>query len=568
MSQYPFPNDPIPVLLSKIASNTADIDTSTGSGAYVTSIVAGTGISISPTSGVGTVTITATTNGGNVTGPATQTTNAIATYSSTLHTLLNTSWLISSNTLTTPFGATVVDNGSGGLALAAGGTNGAGFALGQTANGFATITANTTSTAGQPIAEFLAPSKPTSTLGAGPYVQYGIAPTTLNSGFLQFGYVGAGSTGNMFGLGMSGSVPSLWVTGLNNVLIGTTTDFGSGSGQLKVNSNIVTNQGQITANVNGLSGGGAIIVNGGVTTNNACFQSSDGTTTWATGITSASAGVSDGGYRIYQGGVGTALTVAKATNAVAVTNATATTSVTGGAFNVNSVFAVNGTTGSLYSSGLGSFGTSMQVGTTLGVGVAPNNFAMLNIAGTIVTGSGNQYGLSMTGTFGSSVSTNTVYGINVAPTLTAGSYTPAAVIGLNIGTATIGSGATPTNLYGLYVANQTGGGTNYAIYTNGTAPSVFGGAITSAAHTITAGNTLTITGGSNALSGTVTLVAGAATITSTAITTNCVIMFSEVTSGGTPGLYQPLAKVSAGSAAVTSVSTDTSTYNWVAVLRA
>lgn len=80
----------------------------------------------------------------------------------------------------------------------------------------------------------------------------------------------------------------------------------------------------------------------------------------------------------------------------------------------------------------------------------------------------------------------------------------------------------------------------------------------------TLGKTLSIKSGANGLSGTVTLVAGIGTITSTAIDANTVITFSEKTAGGTPGLYQPLAAVTAGSASVTSAVTDTSTYNWIA----
>jgi hypothetical protein len=79
----------------------------------------------------------------------------------------------------------------------------------------------------------------------------------------------------------------------------------------------------------------------------------------------------------------------------------------------------------------------------------------------------------------------------------------------------------------------------------------------------TAGGSISVKSGANGLSGTVTLAAGTATITSTAIDANTVIIFSNKTPGGTPGLYQPLATVSAGSAAVTSLATDTSTYNWI-----
>ena len=80
------------------------------------------------------------------------------------------------------------------------------------------------------------------------------------------------------------------------------------------------------------------------------------------------------------------------------------------------------------------------------------------------------------------------------------------------------------------------------------------------------GKTLTIKGGANGASGTVTLASGAATITSTAITTSSVIMFSLKTSSGTPGIYMPGSTVSAGSAAVTGLATDNSTYNWAMIL--
>jgi len=69
--------------------------------------------------------------------------------------------------------------------------------------------------------------------------------------------------------------------------------------------------------------------------------------------------------------------------------------------------------------------------------------------------------------------------------------------------------------------------------------------------------------GANLLAGTVTLANGAATITSNAITANTVIAFSLKSSSGTPSTYQPLATVSANSAAVTGAATDNSTYNWV-----
>ncbi len=79
------------------------------------------------------------------------------------------------------------------------------------------------------------------------------------------------------------------------------------------------------------------------------------------------------------------------------------------------------------------------------------------------------------------------------------------------------------------------------------------------------GSTVRIKSGTNALAGTVTLSSGAATITSTAIDVNTVIVPTIKTVSGTPGTALPSIKVSAGSATVTGLSTDNSTYNWVAL---
>lgn len=79
---------------------TAASNGSSGTGG-VAQIIAGTGISISPLSGTGTVTISSTGGGGSgtVTGPASSTLNAIATYGNTTGTLLlnNSNALIDSS---------------------------------------------------------------------------------------------------------------------------------------------------------------------------------------------------------------------------------------------------------------------------------------------------------------------------------------------------------------------------------------------------------------------------------------------------------------------------------------
>jgi len=77
------------------------------------------------------------------------------------------------------------------------------------------------------------------------------------------------------------------------------------------------------------------------------------------------------------------------------------------------------------------------------------------------------------------------------------------------------------------------------------------------------GTSLTVKSGTNALAGTVTLSSGAATITSSAIDANTVIVLSLKTSSGTPGTYMPRANVGSGSATVAGLPTDNSTYNWI-----
>jgi hypothetical protein len=81
----------------------------------------------------------------------------------------------------------------------------------------------------------------------------------------------------------------------------------------------------------------------------------------------------------------------------------------------------------------------------------------------------------------------------------------------------------------------------------------------------TAGTTVSIKSGANAAAGTVTLVGGAGTITSTAIDVNTVIVMSVKTMSGTVGDHLPSVSVAAGSATIDGSSSDNSTYNWVAL---
>ena len=80
----------------------------------------------------------------------------------------------------------------------------------------------------------------------------------------------------------------------------------------------------------------------------------------------------------------------------------------------------------------------------------------------------------------------------------------------------------------------------------------------------TAGTTVSIKSGTNAAAGTVTLVGGAGTITSTAIDVNTVIVMSIKTKTGSFD-HAPSVVVAAGSATIDGHNADDSTYNWIAL---
>lgn len=92
--------------------------------------------------------------------------------------------------------------------------------------------------------------------------------------------------------------------------------------------------------------------------------------------------------------------------------------------------------------------------------------------------------------------------------------------------------------------------------------SVVGGNISIA----TAGNGLMVAEGSNAKMGTAALTAGAATVSTTAVTANSRIFLTSNTDGGTPGFVRVSARVAGTSFTITSSSgTDTSTIAWMLV---
>jgi hypothetical protein len=111
----------------------------------------------------------------------------------------------------------------------------------------------------------------------------------------------------------------------------------------------------------------------------------------------------------------------------------------------------------------------------VGVGGAVGAGVGLYLRSSAMTGT-TQYGAFFNPT-ASSAATNALYGVVVTPATAAASFTAGAVTGVRISNATKGAGSTITTQYGLYIEDQTQGGTNWAIYTAGTAPVSFGGTL-------------------------------------------------------------------------------------------
>ena len=330
-----------------------------------------------------------------------------------------------------------------------------------------------------------------------------------------------------------------------NVVAGAVTYFGPGSSAAGTAS-IDTNFGLVLrGNAGGVAdfllttGSGSPILRNSVGTNNLVAPgnvSITGTVT-AANLTGSSSGTNTGDQNIFGSVVVSGQsTVTASANPTALTlvagnNVTLTTDNTAKSVTITAVGNGNVTTSS-------NFGTDERIIRSDGAGKT------VQASPVSIDDSGNITGAS---------------NITIGGTFTFGSGPSSAgtiVNDTNFGMVVRGTAGAVTDL--LFT---TSAGTPILRNSVGTADmSAYGGIAT-----IVAGKTFSVKSGSNALAGTVTLVAGSATITSTAIDSNTVIVFSEKTAGGTPGLYQPLAAVSAGSATVTSVSTDTSTYNWVAL---
>jgi len=138
---------------------------------------------------------------------------------------------------------------------------------------------------------------------------------------------------------------------------------------------------------------------------------------------------------------------------------TTTTMTTGGTFAVSGLLTVSG---------------GAAINDKLAVGAAIDSSAGLYLKPTSITGTAYQYGMFLDFT---TSSTATGYGVGgfFRVRTPAAAFTVPSVYGVYIDDPIKGAGSTITTAYGLYVESQTSGSTNYAILTNGSAASVFGG---------------------------------------------------------------------------------------------
>ena len=107
-------------------------------------------------------------------------------------------------------------------------------------------------------------------------------------------------------------------------------------------------------------------------------------------------------------------------------------------------------------------GTGIQVNAA-GFGGAPNSYYAISSTQTL-SGNGNQAFLNVSPTFNADAAGGQGNVLWVQGR-TAASYTLAALAGLKVESPSIGAGGAVTTVYGLRIQDQTGGGTNYAIFT-------------------------------------------------------------------------------------------------------
>jgi hypothetical protein len=267
-----------------------------------------------------------------------------------------------------------------------------------------------------------------------------------------------------------------------------------------------------------VSGAGANTFAGDVSVSNAStngtnynlINSDTGGATWSIGTAGSASATGDavGTFYLYQGGA-TKFALAKTTG-----NATLTGNLTAS------------------STGTHTFGTTNIVTMAAGVLTATGNISGGNVTtGGLVSATGNITGGNLT-TGGLVSATGNVTGGNI----TTGGLVSA-------------------------TGNVTGGNLTTGGLVSATGDITSAGA--SGFTTSTIGGTLAVKSGSNAKSGTFTLVAGTVTVSNTSVTANSVIVVTLKTVGGTRGGNPDIVPTASTGFVATGAGTDTSTYNYI-----
>lgn len=206
----------------------------------------------------------------------------------------------------------------------------------------------------------------------------------------------------------------------------------------------------------------------------------------------------------------------------------------------------------------------------VGIGAASNSGVGLYVQSAALAGVAQQ-GIYVLPVF-TATGTTLLAGVRARVSTAAAAFTTAEAIGILVDDVTLGAGSAATKQYGVFVSAQTKGGTNWAVYTVGTAPSQFGGAVTSVSATggigygtgaggaVTQGTGRTTGVTLNKVCGAITLVsaAGSATAFSFTVTNSTVAATDAIwlsQKSGTDKYVLLVTAVAAGSFQITAYTT-------------
>jgi hypothetical protein len=524
--------------------------------------------------------VSATGGAGDVNGPASATDNAIVRFDGTGGKTVQNSAVTIADTTGDIAGASSVTAPASTALTLAGGSTGASLVLGS-GSGASSLTGT-----GNVKVGFNAASGALATFGVssgsatdGPFIQV----RGKNEGTVE-GWVSAitnssnaAATSGVFQINQYDGTSFnevLRTTKLRNLLIGTTTDI-TGTGGLHVagtSTASTTTSGALRVGSNvGLSGnaGGASYFGGGLNTAAASTFTGDSTNAGKWTVTSDgptvsykassaggavwnrflnSAGTRRGYYGFASGSSADftllneeagSLTIGTGSAATALVLSAAGAATFAGAVSANGLLTVTGS------------GTETSVATAKVGASALGGIPRVNLINPANTANGKYGDLINTSASGNGA-------------LQFRFIDDAATIATPVFSVTGRQGATDSFVTAPGTGAHTFGTTNTVTMTAGalatTGAATFGGAVSLS----TAGTTVSIKSGTNAAAGTVTLVAGNGTITSTAIDVNTVIVMSIKTKSGSFD-HAPSVVVAAGSATIDGHNSDDSTYNWIAL---